>query len=83
MTELVEDSDKFQNNTKFKTIKRRFKEFVVLQKSLEENNTLRMHLNKHNIKGPSKFNFPIGNMGEDLIEKRRKKLCEYLNVIQI
>jgi len=64
-----------------KNVKRRFKEFVVLQKCLEENPKYKLFM--RNIKGPSKLlNLPIGNMEEELIEKRRKKLGHFLNVIQ-
>ncbi len=66
-------------NTFTKTIKRRFKEFVALQKKLEENNLYRSFLK--NVKGPSKFiNLSIGNMEEIVIEKRRKKLDQFLKV---
>lgn len=61
-----------------KTIKRRYKEFISLQKGLEDNNMFKLYLK--NIKGPSKFNLSIGNMEHDTVEKRRKKLNEYLNV---
>lgn len=60
-----------------RVLKRRFKEFVALQKKLEENNLYQSFLK--NIKGPSKLiNLSIGNMEELVIEKRRKKLNEYL-----
>ena len=63
-----------------KNVKRRFKEFVVLQKCLEENAKCKGFM--RNIKGPSKvLNLPIGNMDEELIEKRRNKLSQFLNVI--
>ena len=66
-------------NLEHKILKRRFKEFVTLQKSLEDNYLLRSYMK--NIKGPAKFlNLPIGNMGEDLIDKRKKKLSSYLSV---
>ncbi len=62
-----------------KVVKRRFKEFVALQKKLEENNLYRSFLK--NVKGPSKFiNLSIGNMEEIVIEKRRKKLDHFLKV---
>jgi hypothetical protein len=60
-------------------IQRRFKEFVTLQKSIEENGLFRPYI--RNIKGPSKFiNLSIGNMTEEYVEKRRVKLNKYLNV---
>lgn len=60
-----------------RVLKRRFKEFVALQKKLEENHLYQSFLKS--IKGPSKFiNLSIGNMEELVIEKRRKKLNEYL-----
>lgn len=70
------NKDSANDNTEIKTkqIKRRFKEFVSLQKSLDE----QFHLK--NFKGPSKFNSPIGNMESEIVEKRRLKLNKYLNV---
>ncbi|CAF0930703.1 unnamed protein product, partial [Brachionus calyciflorus] len=56
-----------------KQIKRRYKEFVSLQKILEDKFCLK------NLKGPTKFNSPIGNMEIEIVEKRRKKLNDYLN----
>ena len=63
-----------------KIIQRRFKEFVTLQKCIEENATFKSYI--RNIRGPSKIvNLPIGNMTGEYVEKRRKKLDKYLNVI--
>ena len=63
-----------------KIIQRRFKEFVTLQKFIEENATFKSYI--RNIRGPSKIvNLPIGNMTGEYVEKRRKKLDKYLNVI--
>jgi hypothetical protein len=62
-----------------KLIQRRFKEFVTLQKCIEDNGTFKSYI--RNIRGPSKIvNLPIGNMTEEYVEKRRKKLTKYLNV---
>lgn len=77
---LDKSNNKAQPNSKAvysRVLKRRFKEFVSLQKKLEENHLYQSFLK--NIKGPSKFiNLSIGNMEELVIEKRRKKLNEYL-----
>jgi hypothetical protein len=60
-------------------VKRRYKEFVDLQVRLEENNELKSYLK--NINGPSKFlNIPIMNMDDEIVERRRKKLNDYLKV---
>jgi hypothetical protein len=60
-------------------IQRRFKEFVTLQKCIEDNAAYKFYI--RNIRGPSKIvNLPIGNMTEEYVEKRRKKLNKYLNV---
>ena len=60
-------------------MKRRYKEFVDLQVRLEENNELKSYLK--NINGPSKFlNIPIMNMDDEIVERRRKKLNDYLKV---
>ena len=60
-------------------IQRRFKEFVTLQKCVEDNVSFKSYT--RNIRGPSKIvNLPIGNMTEEYVEKRRKKLTKYLNV---
>lgn len=71
---MIRDSTSDNIDIKTKKIKRRFKEFVSLQKTLED----KFHVK--NLKGPSKFNSPIGNMETEIVEKRRKKLNEYLNV---
>ena len=74
------NSNDLENQVHIKNVNRRFKEFVALQKKLEENHLYRSFLK--NIKGPSKYlNLSIGNMENELIEKRRHKLNEYLNVI--
>jgi hypothetical protein len=79
---LDKSNNKAQPNSKAvytKVLKRRFKEFVSLQKKLEENHLYQSFLK--NIKGPSKIiNLSIGNMEDVVIEKRRKKLNEYLKV---
>ena len=81
---MVKDQTFYENSnnedcSKFKSVKRRYKEFVDLQSKMEENPLLKPLLK--NIKAPSKFlNLPIGNMENEIIERRRKKLNEYLNV---
>ena len=62
----------------FKTVKRRYREFVQLQRTLEDNASLRMHLK--NVSGPAKYNIPFGRMYTENVEKRRLKLNEYLTV---
>lgn len=65
-----------------KKLQRRYKEFVLLQKSLEENYQTKPFL-KH-IKCPAKYwNLPIGNMDDELVAKRRKRLDDYLNVPKV
>lgn len=61
-----------------KFVNRRYKQFISLQKDLENNYLIKHYLK--NLKGLSKFNLPIGNMEQELVEKRRRKLNDYLNV---
>lgn len=80
---LVKDEEFFENKdkdcSKLIVVKRRYKEFVDLQIRLEENAEFKTFLK--NISGPSKFlNLPIMNMDEEVVERRRKKLNEYLKV---
>lgn len=71
-------SPELNSDSQFKKLKRRYKEFVQLQKSLEENPHFKHFLK--NIKTPGKYLLPIGNMETELVEKRRKRLNDYLNV---
>jgi hypothetical protein len=72
-------SSQEKSDCKVKKLKRRYKEFVQLQKNLEESSQFKPFL-KH-IKCPSKYlNLPIGNMDGEYVEKRRRRLNEYLNV---
>ena len=80
---MIKDDDFFENRekdcSKLMVVKRRYKEFVDLQSKLEENAELKSFLKS--INGPSKFlNIPIYNMDEDIVERRRKKLNDYLKV---
>ncbi len=61
---------------KSKIIKRRYKEFVLLQKILEDNAVLKPYLK--NINGPAKYNNPFSKMDQENIDKRKRKLCLYL-----
>lgn len=73
-------TSELNSDCQFKKLKRRYKEFVQLQKSLEENPQLKHFLK--NIKTPAKYlALPIGNMESEFVEKRRKRLNDYLNVI--
>ena len=80
---LIKDDEFFENRdkdcSKQMVVKRRYKEFVDLQSKLEENTELKSFLKS--INGPSKFlSIPIYNMDEDIVERRRKKLNDYLKV---
>ncbi|XP_064652595.1 uncharacterized protein LOC135503139 [Lineus longissimus] len=60
-----------------RNVKRRFKEFLILQERLEENPRLRAYLK--GIKAPSKwFSLPFGTFDKDGIESRRKFLEKYI-----
>ncbi|KAG8175793.1 hypothetical protein JTE90_011096 [Oedothorax gibbosus] len=59
------------------SIKRRFKEFVALQSSLEDNQSLKTYLKT--IKAPSKWQFPISNLDKKHIAERKIFLENYLN----
>lgn len=72
-------TSELNSDCSFKKLKRRYKEFVMLQKNLEENPHFK-HFLKH-IKTPAKYLvLPIGNMDGEYVEKRRKRLNDYLNV---
>lgn len=75
-------SPELNSDVSFKKLKRRYKEFVQLQKSLEDNTHFKHYLK--NIKSPAKYLvLPIGNMEIEYVEKRRKRLNDYLNVKSI
>lgn len=71
-------SPELNSDLSFKKLKRRYKEFVQLQKSLEDNSHFKHFLKS--IKTPAKYVLPIGNMEIEYVEKRRKRLNDYLNV---
>ncbi len=63
-----------------KLVKRRYKEFLELKTKLEQISSLHVYLKK--IQAPRRYmNLPIGKMDQDTIEKRKRKLDIYLNVI--
>uniref|UniRef100_H2YLR9 PX domain-containing protein n=1 Tax=Ciona savignyi TaxID=51511 RepID=H2YLR9_CIOSA len=58
-------------------VRRRFREFLVLQDRLNEKRNIKKMMLK--IRGPSRmFPMPIGNLDEGYIEKRRKLLQAFL-----
>ena len=79
---MYNTAPELNSDCQIKKLRRRYKEFVSLQKSLEENPQFKHFLK--NIKTPAKYLvLPIGNMESEYVEKRRKRLNDYLNVIII
>ena len=66
------------DKTHFKQLRKRYKQFIDLNKKLNDNYKLLMK----NVEGcpTNTFTLPIGNMDESYIKKRKEKLNVYLNV---
>jgi hypothetical protein len=71
-------SDSTRGPLQSKIIRRRYKEFVQLQRTFEENVSLKPFLK--NIDGPAKYTTPFGKMDKENIDKRKRKLSLYLMV---